>query len=721
MTFEKLLNDLSFNKITPQEAYNEVSSKKKMKTIHFYSNFSNISTDPLTDGQLQELNAIVEILHILFNSSVDSPVSDTEYESLHELLIDMGIPRISGNTKLDADTKVSHKFKNLRGTLAKVHYLNSDEKRTNKSRKYLDEWIKKMEALYEERTGKKINLNKVKILIQPKFDGASSVLEREIKLLWITRGDTRNNLAKNVSHIMNIFNDLYAHEEPGTGIKFEVMCTEENMKKINEFYRNHPYHNSRQIVTATLNSDEPDFKADYLYPVPLRIMRPGDEIESIHPDLIKNFPTEVCTFADRDIIRKFANEHKYVYHNGMRFRTDGAVMTILDPEIQKVLGRENNINNFEVAYKFTEEVAYTKVKNVEFYVSNFGYITPVVVVNDVILKGNNVNHISLSNKERFDELDLHYGDDIKVLYDIIPYVTLDGNCQRVKNGRKIEFVKECPKCHEPLEDVIVSADTLAPVKVTMVRCHNPNCPSRKVGRIYNYCCNLNIKNVGYQTLDTLYAVGLLDNGIVSLYKLRKKTALIEDLEGFGRIKTKKIIREIEAKRKLRDADFFGSLGIDNVSIKTFEAIFSNIKLEDFINMIKLKNWDLLRASLIKVDGVGDITCNQIINYLKNPQTTIELKKLFKEVKLIPSFVEGKVFKGRVTFTGCRPTNDVVAFLYDKDWKAESWSDKETKYLVIPDKDYDSAKVTKAHELGIPIIVLGDKDQKEALKEVIPGL
>lgn len=712
MTFEKLLNDLSFNKITAEEAYKEVSSKSKMKTIHFYSNFSNISTDPLSDGQLQELNAIVEILHILYSSSVDSPISDTEYESLHELLIDMGIPRVSGNSKLVADTKVSHKFKNLRGTLTKVHYLSLDEKRTNKSRKYLDEWIKKMEALYYQKTGKKIDLNKVKIMIQPKFDGASSILEREEGFLWITRGDTRNNLARNVTHIMNIFNDKYEEDPHGTGTKFEVMCSEENKEKINEFYRNHPYHNSRQIVTATLNSDEPDFKAEYLYPVPLRIMRPGDEVESIHPDLIKNFPTEICTFADREIIRKFANKHKYIEFDGMRFRTDGAVMTILDQNIQKVLGRENNINNFEVAYKFTEEVAYSKVRDVEFYVSNFGFITPVVVVNNVIMKGNNVNHISLSNKERFDELNLHYGDDIKVLYDIIPYVTLDNNCQRIPNGRKIEFVRECPKCHEPLENID---------SVVMVRCHNPNCPSRKVGRIYNYCRNLRIQNIGFQTLDILYTVGLLDDGIVSLYKLKKKTHLIEDLDGFGRTKTKKIIREIEAKRKLRDADFFGSLGIDNVSIKTFESIFEKIKLTDFMNMIKVKNWELLSASLLKVDGVGEITCNQIIKYLKDPKTISEFKKLMKEVNLTQSYVDGKVFKGRITFTGCRPSDEVASYLYDHDWKAASWSDSETKYLVIPTDDYESSKVTKATSLGIPIISLKDRDMIDALKEVIPGL
>ena len=711
MTFEKILDGLSSNKMTPEEGYKETESK--IKTINYYAHIGDVTSEPLNDSQLQELNAIVEILHILYNSKVDSPVSDTDYESLHELLIDMGIPRVSGNVNLTSDTKVSHKYKNLRGTIGKVHYLYPTEKRSNKSRKYLDEWIKKMEALYESKTGKKIDLNKVKVIIQPKFDGVSSILEKDDIMKWISRGDTRNNLAQDVTHIMDIFNESFEDVENETGIKFEVMCSEFNKDQINEIYKHHPYKNSRQIVIATLNSLEPDFKAEFLYPVPLRIMKPGDEIESVHPDLIRDFPTVVCTFGDRDIIRDFANRHKYIEYKGHQLRTDGAVITILDKEICKVLGRENNINNFEVAYKFTEETAYSKVKDIEFYLSEFGYVTPVLVINDLIMKGNTVNHISLSNKERFDELNLQYGDEVKVMYDIIPYTTIDEKCQRVKNGRKIEFIKECPRCHEPLD--------LGP-KVIRVRCHNPNCPSRLVGRVYNYCRNLRIQHLGFRTLDMLFTVGLLDDGILSLYKLKKKTHLVEDLEGFGKLRTKKIVKEIEAKRRLRDADFFGSLGIDNVSIKTFESIFSNIRYTDFMNMIKVKNWDLLRSNLIKVDGIGPVTVNQILNYLKDPKTTKDLKKLMREVRISESYAGGQVFKGRITFTGCRPEPEIVEWLRRNDWRAtDAWSDKDTKYLVIPKDDYESSKVNKAHDMNIPIIVLGDGSQVDKISAAIPNL
>lgn len=701
MTFDKILDDLVSKRITCEDAYNEMSAKDKMKTINYYSHFNDISLEPLKDNQLQELNTIVTILQILDNESTGSPIDDNRYDNLVETLVTMGIPRINGNIEINDATKVSHKFTCLRGTLDKVYYLTPDEKRTNKSRKYLDDWIKSTEALYFKKCDKRIDLNAVKILVQPKFDGASACKEdRETKPIWITRGDTKNNKASDISHIMTAFDkDWYKPDDP-CGEKFEIMCSEESKNLINSLLKTNGYRNSRQVVTATLNSNEPDFKVEYLCPIPLRIVRDGEDIEQIHPKLIETLPTVICTFGDRDIIRKFANEHKYVEYNGQRLRTDGAVLTILDENIKRVLGRDNDINNFEVAYKFTEEIAYSKVKDIEFYVSEFGFITPVVVINDLIMKGNTVNHISISNYERFKELQLHYGDEVKVSYDIIPYLTIDENCRRIPNGRLIQFVDKCPMCGEPLD----LGDNV------MIQCTNPECPSILVGRVLNYCRNLRIKNIGYNTLDTLYAVGLLKNGIRSLYKLRKKAAEIEDLEGFGKIKTKKIIREIESKRKLNDYEFFGSISIEGISITTFKTIFSDIPLEQFINMINQKNFELLHAKLIKINGIGGAKADIIINYMKDKRSREELQKLLDEVNLIQSYRENKTVLPRIVFTGCRPTVDITNALMKAGYDAtDNWNNKAVA-LVVPNMTFESSKVSNATRLGIPIIEFGSAEQ-----------
>lgn len=694
MTFEKILESLTFDNITLKEACEEIKKKDKWKTVNYFIHKKNINKEPLKDGELSQLNALVGILQILYNSDIGSPVSDDNYDTLQEMLIDLGIPRLTGSVEINSANKMNHQYINLRGSLDKVYYLYPTEKRTNKSRKYLDEWIKAVEARYEKITGKKINLNEQRVILQGKYDGASCVLEAEDKMLWLTRGDTRNNKASDITHIMNIFNNLYS-DSKGHGIKFEVMVTEENKDRINELYRdkNKQYKNSRQIVTATLNSNEPDFKADYLYPVPLRIIKKGETIEQIHPDHIAKFPTQICKLSDRDAIRKFANENKWVLINGMRFRTDGVVITITDPEVQKVLGRDGDVNCFEVAYKFTEESAITKVIDIRFETSMFGFIAPVAVFNTVILKGNSVDHATMSNRERFDELDFHYGDTAKILYDIIPYITKGENPPGMKRGRKIEFVKNCPSCGSELD-----------LDVVEVQCHNRECRSRIVGRILNYCANLRIQNIGYQTLEDLYLAGLLKKGIKSLYKLKKKTFEMEEIDGFGKLKTRKIIAEIESKRRLKDYEFFGSIGIESLSIKTFQGIFQKIKYSEFIDMINLKNFNLLMTKLMLVDGMAEGRSTILVNYLKDTEYRTEIQKLIEELSIQETYGQIKTSKGKIVFSGIRP-EELMTKLEQKGWEISTSLSSKTSYLVVNDESEETTKLVKAKEIGVPIITV----------------
>jgi NAD-dependent DNA ligase len=160
-------------------------------------------------------------------------------------------------------------------------------------------------------------------------------------------------------------------------------------------------------------------------------MRPGDTVEQMHPDLVSKFPSLICKLSDRDQIQKFAKDNKLVVGAGMmRLRTDGVVITLLDPKVQSAIGRDNHINGWEVALKQENSSAYSKVKDVIFETSEFGFITPVVVFQDVTLDGNTVQRASLHNKERFDELDLYYGDMVLVEYSIIPSIRKDENCHR---------------------------------------------------------------------------------------------------------------------------------------------------------------------------------------------------------------------------------------------------------------------------------------------------
>ena len=688
MTLEAIYDGLMNEEISAKTALQQLENHKR--TINYFIHYGKISKEPLKPDGLVQLNALVNILQQIWTSDVESPISDDDYETLSELLIDNGVPRVHYGYEINDATKQGHTYPNLRGSLAKVHYLTEDEKRTNKSRKYLDEWIKSTEALYKKNTGKEIKLNECVVMLTPKFDGASVVVEVEKGKppLWLTRGDTKNNLAKDVSHICRHLNDDIDPLTPGAS-KFEMMITEEDKAKINQIYRDNPYTKSQSIVTALFNSNDPDFKAKYLIPVPLRRMDPGSEVEYMHPKI--SYPTLKCQLKDREIIRQFGKDHKSVKTDHGTLKTDGTVITILDPEIQKALGRDDAINNFEIAYKFTGEEAYSRVKGMRFDISEFGFITPVLQISPVILGGNEVTSPSLSNLARFRELNLSVDDVVKVLYDVIPYATRDDNCPR--SGRsKIPFIDRCPSCGSELD--------LGP-DVIRVQCTSNNCPAQLTGRILNWCNNLRISNLGAASIEQLRKRGFLDNGIRSLYKLKKKRYDIEDIPGMGRLTANRIIREIEAKRKLKDWELMGSLGIETLNMKTFQTIFQHIPFASFIDWMNERNRTTLTEKLYEVKGIGPEKCATLLDWLSKEENRKELQKLLKELDVTSSF--GVKTQNKISFTGWRPAPNVVEKLRERGWAVQDGVTKDTMYLVIPEEGFHSGNVDKAIKNEVNII------------------
>ena len=112
MTFGKILTDLSSGKLSLERAYEEMSSKDKMKTINYYAHIQDIRQEPLNDVQLQELDQIVDILQILYTSG-QSPIDDSTYDTLEEMLVDMGIPRLNGSIEINDAKKVNHGYETL--------------------------------------------------------------------------------------------------------------------------------------------------------------------------------------------------------------------------------------------------------------------------------------------------------------------------------------------------------------------------------------------------------------------------------------------------------------------------------------------------------------------------------------------------------------------------------------------------------------------------------
>lgn len=688
----KVYGDLLSNRITSEEASKIIKSHEIQKVINSLINKNSINKlVPFTEEDLQFVYMIINITQFIYNNSgEDTGISDGTYDTLYALMLANGGQDIVSSPIAPSYIGVEyHKYPSLRGTLKKIFYLTLEERRTNPSRKYLDEWKSSMESKYFTITGNHINLDDEEIYVFPKWDGVSGIFEFDESnelVRVLTRGFTETNEAQNITHIFKDWFKRNYQELKGKsyGLKTEVMMKYKDLDYYNEKYHTN-YKNTRSIVSAILNSDEYDEeKASLLHVIPLRIGYENGQQE-LATEAISEYPSIRCKLKNRDVIRNFALEHANV--DGLR--CDGAVIYFINPKLQEILGRENSINNFEVAYKFTEESCYSKIIDVEFNIGLFGRIAPVAVIKPVKLKGNTIDHISLGSIGRFKNLELRKGDRVKVLYDIIPYLVFDSTCKH-GNGKVFRIPVSCPECGSLLLETD-SKDILF--------CNNKNCPCRVKGKILNYLDKMNIDNISYGTIDKLYEAGIVTS-ILDLYKLEKNAKNILDIEGFGTTKLQLWIDGINAKRESYDYMVLGALGIEGISKKTFAKILETYSINELIDIVTNNNIH----ALTQLQGIQIKNAIKIINGLSSNLELI--KSLEKELIILESKGTNKESKYSVCFTKIRD-NDLEKIILATGGTIVDSVTKDTTFLVVPTKDVKSSKVNKALKYGIKIIPIDD--------------
>lgn len=687
-TLIDLENELFSQNITKEEASKLMREKfqpelKKLITDCVISDVLNFR-----ESEIPKLTSVIKICQYLFNySGLETGISDTDFDILYEMyrsltnedIITVELPAGTRDTK-------EHTYKSLRGTLTKIYYLDDSEKRKNQTRKYLSEWISSREREIYEKTGKKINLWNVYVYVFPKWDGVSCIFEfnPDGSLAYaLTRGDVNTNIAQNIT---KSFPNMRGEVTPnGYGMKTEIMMREKDLEYFNNKYST-SYKNTRSVVSSILNSDTLDERNDLLVIQKLRDSQivDGEETLQVLDPFVFSQPFIRCKLSNIEKIKEFAESVRYV--DGLR--CDGAVIYIIDEELQKILGRENNKNKYEVAYKFTEEYAMTKLKDVIFQVGLFGELAPVAIVEPVKLKGNTIQRVSLGSMYRFDGLKLRKGDKVKVLYDIIPYLVFDSDCRHNHDEKKIKAPEFCPSCGELLEK---NTDGIPS------KCINKKCTFRIKGSILNYLNKIGVDNFSYATVDTFYEKGFVKT-IPDIYRLRSKYPLLIELDGFGEKSIKTILDSIDAHREIDDYLFLGAIGIDNASTETFKLLLSHMSMEELFRIAVEHDID----KLTQIPGIKDKKAKKILIGIDDNLEMI--RELSKYVTIKHPEINESTFS--VTFTKVRD-EDIEKEIEKLGGVIHGSLKRDTTYLVVPNLSISSSKMDKAKKYGTKIVPIDD--------------
>ena len=560
---------------------------------------------------------------------------------------------------------------------------------------------------FDERMKEQANKfsKELKYVVETKIDGLSAALE--YKKGKFVRGATRGNglvgedVTKNMLTIKHIPKEL---KEPiDITVRGEVFIGTNEFEKLNEerALEEQPlFANARNAAAGSLR--QLDSKITEKRPLDIFIfnVQKSEDIKftSHYESLLYmeklgfnvNPVKILCNNIEEVIeaINKIGEQRKDLY-----FGIDGAVIKVDDLELREKIGSNYKVPKWAIAYKYPPEKKETVVKDIVCQVGRTGAITPLAILEPVVVAGSTISKTTLHNEDFIKEKDLKIGDHVYIQKagDVIPEVV--EVIKEKRTGKEIDFEmpKTCPVCGAE----VVRLDGEA-----VNRCIGIECPAKILRNITHFVSReaMNIDGLGESIIEQLIEKGLINN-IADIYYLTYED--ISSLKKDGEKFTQNLLNSIE-NSKNNDLDkVICSLGIKNVGAK-----LAKILAKEFKNIDDLMNASVIRLN--SINDVGEITANNIYEFFKQEQT-IDLINRLKNAGVNMEYLQqesdderffGKTFV--LTGSLSNYTRDEASkIIEDFGGKTSSSVSKKTTYLLAGEDA--GSKLTKAEQLGVTII------------------
>ena len=377
------------------------------------------------------------------------------------------------------------------------------------------------------------------------------------------------------------------------------------------------------------------------------------------------------------------------------YEIDGVVIKVNSIALQAELGATAKVPRWAVAYKYAARQAVTSVRDVKVQVGRTGALTPVAVLEPVLLGGVTVSRATLHNEDEVRRLGLKIGDAVVVERggDVIPKVVRVETAERSKHGRKLSdfrMPERCPVCKGP---VVREEGEVA------LCCVNANCPAKLKESILHFAGRkvMNIDGLGEALVDQLVDGGLVSN-VADIYKLTEK-ALVK-LERMGHKSAENLCREIERSRGNSLERVVFALGIRFVGERT-----GLLLAEHFGAMDKLAS--ATQEELEAVSEVGPKVAASIVSFFREPQNQQLLNRLREELQLEQkrktakgSNLAGATFVLTGTLENCT-REEAKQKIEQAGGHVTGSVSKKTNYVVAGSDP--GSKLTKAKALGVKIL------------------
>ena len=503
-------------------------------------------------------------------------ISDREYDRLYKELVDLEtqFPELVtpdsptqrvGGKPLRAFAQIQHR----------VPMLSLDN--TYSEEEVVNFYKRIMRLLPEE---------KIPVVIEPKVDGvAVSVMYEDGKLKYAaTRGDgsVGDEITQNIRTIKSV-----PHQLPGAAPKvFEVRGEAyldkagfEKLNKEREAAGLPLFANPRNAAAGSLKHLDPNIAAKR----PLGMIFYGtgaiegtevDRHSKIFPLFKKlGLPThEHWSLADSvDQILKAIHDLDEI-RRGFPYETDGAVIKVDALAQRERLGFTAKSPRWAIAYKYAAERVETKLLDIKVQVGRTGILTPVAVLEPVLVSGSTVSRATLHNEDEIKRKDIRIGDTVMIekAGEVIPAVIEVVQSKRPRNAKPFDFFEhihgKCPVC---------GGEIRRDPQFVAWRCENILCPAQTTRRVEFFGARgaLDIESVGGIVADKLVErdlvhepLDLFELNIEQLAKLNLGTD--EAPRVFGEKNASKAIQAIERAKTAPLSRWLYALAIPDVGKTT---------------------------------------------------------------------------------------------------------------------------------------------------------
>lgn len=563
------------------------------------------------------------------------------------------------------------------------------------SREEVEDWVSKLPA-------------GVEIVCELKFDGLSISLWYEGGTLTkaVTRGDGEkgDNVLQNIRTIASIPWHVEGSDVPERfEMRGEVLLPWAAFERLNAeraAQEEALFANPRNAASGTLKLLDPREVARRGLDAYLYYMLGEGLPERTHYGRLQTArrwgfqvseAIRVCKTADEvmDYIR-YWDEARH----SLPVATDGVVLKVNDIATQEELGYTAKTPRWAIAYKFQAERQLTRLRAITYQVGRTGVVTPVANLEPVQLAGTTVQRATLHNEDFVRSLDIREGDMVWVEKggEIIPKI-VGKEASEETADIPYTFPRVCPECGTPLVRVEGEAAWRCP--------NDSTCPPQLKGRLVHFVSRraMNIDGLGEETIDLLYAQGLLHD-IADIYTLRLSD--LASQEGLGQKSAQNILDGIEASKQVPWARVLFALGIRMVGETTAKKLARRFPTLDLLR-------EATQESLVSVEDVGEQIADSIRSYFADARNEAIVERLREAgVQMAAEETDGPVsdlLAGQsivISGTFSRHSRDEYKALIEAHGGKNVGSVSKKTSFILAGENMGPEKLKKAESLGVPL-------------------